>query len=406
MNGNDLLKALSRIDDGLIAQAEKGKVSKTKTRLAVSAAASFLVIFAALFLWLGNQSAYNSATPSIGNSATVSGKVYTLYFNNCDSQAARDIYIEGHFWQELTEEQAIKLLPGISKNYQVSGTVHYSHADGATSIFSVNTSFKSSGGDVEVTISPGEVVKCYVIEGDPVISEIEGVKIDAGIFASGEKAYIYYADFSIEGVAYYVEYTGSEYDGDFFTGIIADIVLGGNADLTPLCSPAVPELRDDALTESESYNEPDFGAYLPKVPVSYQFNNGRRFINQEDDYLLASWSHGYNDVWVKISKLKEQDLQRLVAPEDTQLYDMSLYPIPWADSMPSDTREIIENPIFKIEDLTADMLKMREYISGERSKDCVSMSFSVLYNDIIVEIYAKGLSSEYLFNELSRIALN
>lgn len=416
MKGNDLLKGLTYVDDRLIKEVEEHKSKKSSIRFVLPVAASFAVIISAFSLWsnyLNNLpiSPENNIPPIVSDEGSHANKEYVLYFNNVDSQIADALYIEGHFWEELTSLQGKKLLPNIANKYQIDGIVNYSHTVEFTSLFSVNTNFNANGKDVKITIAPNEVIKCYLIEGKPVISEIEGVEIEAGIYitdknSKGEQNYIYYADFKIDDVAYYVEYSGKETDKEFFTNIIADIVLGGKADLSILDNPTVPELRDDKLTENEAYAETDFGAYLLKVPNSYLFNDATRFINQFNDYLFASWSKGYDDVNITISKLKEQDKDRVVSVQEKELYDMSLYPIPWADSMPRDTREIIENPIFKIEDLTIDILKMREYIRGETndpSRNCVNMRFSVLYDGILIEISTEGVSSEYLFDELSKI---
>lgn len=310
--------------------------------------------------------------------------------------------------------QAGKLLPNIAKKYQIDGTVNYSYSSGAAWIFNVDASFNANGRDVKITIAPDEVVKCYLIESKPVFSEVEGVKIEASIFmtdknSKDEQNYIYHADFKIDYVAFYVEYWGEKTDKEFFTNIIADIILGGKADLSILDNPTIPELRDDKLTENEAYAETDFGTYLPKVPNSYLFNGATRYINQVSDYLFASWSQGYDDIRITISKLKKQDKDRIVSVQDKELYDISLYPIPWADSMPRDTREIIENPIFKIEDLTIDILKMRGYIHGETNEpsgNSVNMRFSVLYDGILIDVSTEGVSSEYLFDELSKIPRN
>lgn len=62
--------------------------------------------------------------------------------------------------------------------------------------------------------------------------------------------------------------------------------------------------------------------------------------------------------------------------------------------------------VFKIEDLTIDVLKLRGYTRNEQggsSKNSINMRFSVLYDDILVEVNTEGVSFEYLFNELSKI---
>ena len=50
----------------------------------------------------------------------------------------------------------------------------------------------------------------------------------------------------------------------------------------------------------------------------------------------------------------EEDEGRLTSVADTENYDLSLYPIPRASSVPDDLREIVDNPIFSAGELTMD----------------------------------------------------
>lgn len=72
---------------------------------------------------------------------------------------------------------------------------------------------------------------------------------------------------------------------------------------------------------------------------------------------------------------------------------MALYSIPWADSMPRDKYHIIENPVFRMEDLTLNMIKLRGYTRGEAgdpSGNSLNMRFSVLYDDVVVAVNSEG----------------
>lgn len=324
MNGKDLLNSLDYVDDELVQEAEQTKIKKSSAKFLVPMAASFAAVVTAFSIWANHQSTppmlpNDNIPPIVSEEKPNDSKEYTLHFNKTDSQIAADnlrIKIKNHFWEALTPMQVIKLLPNIAEKYDVEGIVDYSHESGKTSIFGVNTSFKANDNEVKITIAPNEIVKCYLIEGSPVLSEIEGIKIEAGIFTTdknsrGERNYIYHANFKIDDVAYYAEYAGEVKDKEFFTNIIADIILGGKADLSVVENPIVPELRDEKLTENEVYAEMDFGTYLPEIPKGYQFNSATRFINQTSDYLFASWSQGYEDVHITISKLKEQDQERI-----------------------------------------------------------------------------------------------
>lgn len=411
MNANDLLQGLTFVDEKMINDAERTRAKKPAVKFLLPIAASLAIVITASSVWTNYRhnlpvSPNDIPPPAIGDENN-----YTLNFNEASGQMEADIYIESHFWEALTQQQAKKTLPKIAEKYSISGLVHYSFANEKVSFHSVDARFNVGEKDVKITIAPNDVAKCYVIDGEPALSEIEGVAIEAGLFVTdknsrGEQNYIYYADFKIDGVAYYAEYSGEKGDEKFFTSVVADIVLGGKSDLSVFANPIVPELRDDELTEKEAYSEADFGAYLPKISNNFEFNGANRFINQDSNYLTASWSQGYNDAWVTVSKLEDYQIPQLVAPSDTELYDMSRYPIPWSESMPRDKAHIIENPIFKIEDLTLEMLQMREYVRGEQgdpSGKSVNLRFGVLYGDVLVEITTEKIGAEYLLNELQRL---
>lgn len=425
MNGKDLLYGLSFIDDELVQEAaqeivqgalqvtELNKAGRKKSaiKFLVPIAASFAVAVTIFLLWTDHQTAPpflsndNNILPNESEQTPYDNPQYTLNFNHTDIEIAYNLYIKGHFWEELSCEQIDIILPIISKKHQVDGTINYSHSDGNITIFSIDTIVKiKKNQNVKITISPDEVAKCYIIDGESILSDIEGITVEAGIFTGTNNGnVIYYADFKIDNVAYYVEFAGDKEEEAFFTNIVADIILGGKADLS-IFNPIAPELRDDNLTEEEAYTEADYGKYLLKVPNNYQFNDAVRFINQSSNFLLASWSHGYDDIRITISRLSEDDKNRIISVNDTTLYDMALYHIPWSESIPRDICDIVENPIFKIEELSLDAVKMREYTRNEKGDtNSINMTFSVLYGDIVVDVSTEGISSEYLFKELTSL---
>lgn len=407
MKGYDLLKSMSRIDDELLAETEVKSKKRSVVKFILPIAACLAVIVSAVLLF------GNSEKPPVINvtRAETSNKAeYTLKFNDVKNVSACMRKIPGHFWHDLNSSQLKKVLPGTADKYETKATASYSHADGLTKLIEVSGEIKKDGKLVSVTIAENEVFKDYIIDGEPLISDIEGVKVEAGIYEVPEDTYAehkywYYADFLIDNVAYKVEYHGDKRNDEFFTEIVAEIILGGKADLSVLNNPEVPYLREDDLTELQAYSEKDFGAYLPRIPKDYtRFNGAKRFVNQNSDYLDISKSKGYSDVRFRVSKITDEEKARIVNPKDAELYDMSLYPIPWCDSMPSDKSYIIKNPIFRIEDLTLNVIKKRERPDNEpEAPNGIHIDFCVLYGDVIVEISAEGISAEYLFNELTEL---
>jgi len=102
--------------------------------------------------------------------------------------------------------------------------------------------------------------------------------------------------------------------------------------------------------------------------------------------------------------LKDNDKTRITSVTDTKNYDLALYPIPRADSVPDELREIVGNPIFLIDELTLDTVRARSYqVSDSGDEQGPRMQFSVLYQDVLVELSVKGVSPEVMFDILQQI---
>lgn len=428
MNGKDILSGLGNVDEKLVHEAEYKRFSKKRKLIkfiAPLAASVAVVVLSISFYFNGGLTPSiappDTDTPSISTPneespilQNINYSDYRLHLNRSEMVSASKIRIPGHFWYELTGTQTTILFPILASHQEVYATAHYSSADGAATLYEIQSTINLDEGlSGKITIASGKVINDYIIAGEKKLSDIDGVPVTAGLFVTdknsrGEQNYIYTADFKLGDFAYYIEFTSmNKPSDDIFTSLVVDVALGGVADFSVFESPVIPQIIDESLTESEAYAEANFGKYLIKIPSGYSFNGGNRLLNQTSNHLLASWSKGYDDVRIMAYQSNEESDSRIVSPEQTELYDMSLYPIPWATSMPKNTSQIIENPVFKIEDLTLDIIKIRGYTrgeSGDPSGNSLCMRFSVLYGETVVEVNSEGLSAEYLFNEL--IALN
>lgn len=54
----------------------------------------------------------------------------------------------------------------------------------------------------------------------------------------------------------------------------------------------------------------------------------------------------------RISRFDEDDKTRITSAADRKNYDLAFYPIPRAESVPGELREIVDNPIFLVDELT------------------------------------------------------
>ena len=162
--------------------------------------------------------------------------------------------------------------------------------------------------------------------------------------------------------------------------------------------------RND-LSLDEARADADFGAYLPKsVPSRFTFESAVRFTDNESNFLSVLWTRGMSQIHWSVSRHEESDKERITSVADRENYDLALYPIPRAESVPKELREIVNDPIFIIDDLTLEAVQARSYevrdtgdVSGPR------MGFSVLYGEILVKLNVKGASPEEVFDMLMQV---
>lgn len=356
----------------------------------------------------------NPPQPGKDKNTPEEAKNYTLIFNPAGAQSAADIDIPGHFWQELTEDELTAILPGLSDTHSITATANYRSNENGAALFNIDAhAVSASGSKAYIQIAPGEVIIDYILEGDAKTSDVLGTEVTAGYFKSrrnskGIRNVIYFASFKLSDIAYYVELGGEEAESEAFreeiTELVGLLVQGGAADLDVL-SPVVPELRDDKLNLSEARTDADYGAYLPAaLPDGFVLEEARRFINQEQNELTAYWRKGMGYIIWRVTTLDEDDKMRITSLSDTQNYDLTLYPIPRADSVPCEIREIVDNPIFLSEELPLEAVQARTYeVSDSGDEPGPRMRFSVLYGDTLVELNAKGASAEEMFEILQQI---
>lgn len=89
---------------------------------------------------------------------------------------------------------------------------------------------------------------------------------------------------------------------------------------------------------------------------------------------------------------------------DTRNYYMSLYPIPLCESVPEELRQIIDHPIFSIDELTQEVVNRRAYYVNDSGDTAgARMTFGVLYGEVLVEVTTKGVSPEWLYEKLNSL---
>ena len=182
----------------------------------------------------------------------------------------------------------------------------------------------------------------------------------------------------------------------------------GSVDPSILDNPVIPELRDEQVSISEARSDPDFGEYLPiSVPVPFQFDNARRFINQETNSLMTFWGADRAESirWF-VSMPTQHDIAHIVSVHEHEKYDLSLYSIPWAFSVPDEFHYYFQSPVFLAEELTIDVIRARTIWESSRSgatPGWQTSQFSVLYDNVLITVSMNGVSPEQIWNMITEI---
>lgn len=138
-------------------------------------------------------------------------------------------------------------------------------------------------------------------------------------------------------------------------------------------------------TLEEAKNAP-LGGYLPATaPQSTQMTDA--FLDAE--HLVCSMSGSdpatgtVRELTVTVSTMSDEMQAYVVDPADTKRYDLRLYPMPWADSIPTDLQWITNDVVFRATDLTPALIEARIVQPAADQGDVpkASGSFSVLHED-------------------------
>lgn len=155
----------------------------------------------------------------------------------------------------------------------------------------------------------------------------------------------------------------------------------------------IPAWREESFsTLAQARQEADFAPYLPTAePKGYNEFYGRLSYQEgRSNDLFVRWSRGYDNVEVCIYRDGYYSYN-LVSPDQPETYDLSLYPIPWCDSVPEKYRETVDRPAFKAEDMSLAIVEAR---GREHDTGGMTYSFDVLHPDgTVVSYRCDGLTA-------------
>lgn len=332
--------------------------------------------------------------------------------------AAMDVcraYIPGCFTEELNETELAAVTPDrLAAGMTLSGFARF---DGEGRFLSVSLAVQipSFSNPVSVVFEKGEPLICYVVEGGEAISTVNGTELRLYQGSYDEENHWLQAYGSMGEYAITVSYDAvgislEQAQDDLIT--VLHCFTHKEPDFSAITAEYIPPYIFKDLTFAEAQADPDFGAYLPTdLPEGFAEERFHRQMEQNVNLLSGFWSKGwgsdYAELSWEISRFDERKQQRLTATADTQNYDLSLYPIPRADSVPEELREIVDNPIFLAEELTLEVVQARAYkVQDAGDSHGWRMAFSVKYGDIVVEVRSKGIEPDWVYLQLKQIAEN
>ena len=438
MRGNELLDKMELIDPAYIAEADRapGKKRIYWIRWAATAACFCLIVGAIHLLprWQNNpgtepsvpgpdvttagreeQDVHMSATDILGDWFYEYIGTGELVYNEAASMVSADrAYIPGYFTKELADNEiAAVVSEKVMANANISG---YAGFDGSGTLLNVileiNVPFLDHS--ARLVFRHDNQGSCYMLLEEPTVYICNSMDITVYQWTMDQREYTLDAYGQVNGWSMQIVYEADADDLERaklgFETLVCCLTDFGNGkpDFSAIVADEIPEFFDKKLKLNEAQNDSLFGEYmLQTIPEGFSEESIRRYKDQTQDYLAGLWTNGLAELSWFISEYKETDSGRLTNIADTENYDLSLYPIPRAESVPEELREIVNCPIFSAAELTLDAVYKRAYkVDDAGDIDGWRMMFAVRYGDVVIELRTKGVEPEWVFQQLMNIVDN
>lgn len=319
----------------------------------------------------------------------------TLHFNSVRSIGLElnKSRLSGYF-QEAIKETLLEQIFGprlASEEYQLKSAIAGFDASG--NLVDMLIIYAAQGQQIRVMCALG----ADTVPGDFATSKIRGTEIRAGYWHQGEDTVVFGAQFCREGATWFIEAENSQ---ELLTEVMAE-VLSLDLDLSRVVPDSIPEWRYDQLSLNQAKDDAEFGSFVPKfVPSGFSFASAYWITSDNRDQVRLTYDSGMDYIELSIQHASGIE-DRIVDITKQETYDLSLYTIPWVDSVPEEIREIVTNPVFLYSDFSMEILRARSYSVKETGdSEGYRFSFSILSGDTVVDITAKGTTAEALYSML------
>lgn len=197
----------------------------------------------------------------------------------------------------------------------------------------------------------------------------------------------------------------AEYDADMPETVMTENSVTGQEDsLTGGSAPIAPV--ETVLTEEELRAVEELGNYVPDViPPEYPFESGSK---AEDGSLYARWSRGMDDIVITVAwyEADEESESRIADISQPETYDVHLYEIPYAQTVPEEYGQVFDNPIFLEKDFTYETLSARmKSVADSGDTDTPRGRFSVLYESGVLVSFNGDCEPEAVWQMFESLSL-
>ncbi len=327
----------------------------------------------------------------------------------------------GAFWVELSEEEIRGVLWGgeipadaagnvpwylLWDGYVLTGSALYDK-DGALIHLSL-TGDHPDGGHFAINLAPERLPALGCWEPEAAVTTVNGVEAETWLRRDGEGGAVTCgASFLTGGVGVRAVFTGGS------DTLLCDLFLRAYCAAAPdpalslaglLTADDIPAWRYEELSSlTQARQEAAFAPYLPAAaPAGYgDFYGLLTYQEGVTNSLYLRWSRGYADVSVRVSLPEGENTVAgvLVDPDAPETYDKRLYSIPWADSVPEEHRQSVDNPVFPAEEMTRALVEARAHLKTEWGEpDALVIDFAVLHPDgTVAEYRCEGLTVDQVW---------
>lgn len=410
MNERQLLEAMSGMDDTLLARSEKTAHNKLWKKVLPLAACFCLIVAAAWIGISGNLPRPAATQPDATVPQQQLSYDWEVSYNRSESIHSFDRALPlGYFTEKLNERELDAVMPEKSYDWmKVSGVAGFS---GEGKLLNVQLQITTQNPDACVDLIIGDDLDCCVVVTDIVLSKCGELEYSVYQYTSDNQDYKLEAIVNFGNVpakfSMIVPGEQMEEAKADFEAILECFAWyeAGEPDLAAVTADYIPEWYDKQITWDEAAADQRFGAlWLSGMPEGFSAESIRRHKDQHNDYLSGLWTCGLNELSWRVRYYTEEDAQRLTSVADKQNYDLSLYPIPRAESVPQELYQIVDNPIFLIEELTLEAVQARAYrVNDAGDSSGWRMQFSVKFGDKLVSISAKGVDPQWVYDQLKAL---